>query len=423
MIDIVVTLTQLFGPAAASKLQNFRKNRRLKAAAERSSLETTWASPEAMVNLVADFYRHSAEANEVHRYVLMCDGQRIPTAVYVKPQVFRVHRLPLETPHILKKRDHSTIDDTELPSRLVEYSAIVANRLELMQVQLWNDPLYQLIGCDGPQEISREFIEVPFMKWRFTSGLLPDELMDVLINAKGDWTTIFSEPGRSFPLRTQLLPSRKALFDFSSRVCCGGLGLVVAIARPTPDSDYIIPLQVRSAKVNDGRGLLSVVPKAFHQGVVGSEAEVNVYWSAMREIYEELYSGEEVRRHDGSRLRQDWYLDKHPGMRWFRDNEGTHEMELVSFGVNAISGNFENALLLVIRDTSYWKQFGSELRANWESNDLRFHSTRKPQEITRVITEEKWTTESVFHIGEALLRLKQLCPHQVDLPNLSVEFD
>lgn len=421
MIDLAITLMQLFGPNVASKLRDLRKQRLSKKADERRALEASWASPESMVELVTAFYCDEIEENGVRQYVLTCDGIRIPTAVYIEPRGFRVQRPPVDVPYMLKGIDPSLSYEVEPFGRSAEYAAEVADRLELMEIKLWDDPLYQILGVHSSQGLSFVFTEVPFMKWRFTSGLLPDELTDALISTKGNLKRILTEADNILPFRAKFLPSRNVFFDFSSRLCCGGFGLMVAIARRAPDSDYVLPVQVRSEKVSDGRGLLAVVPKAFHQGAVGADVEVNVYWSAMREIYEELYNGEEVRRQDKRRLRHDWYMDRHLGMRYFRDNEGTYDMELVSFGVNAIGGNFEHALLLVIRDTSYWDRFGGELRANWEATGLRQLSSRAPVEIKRAITKERWATESVFHLGEALLRLQQLSPHRVDLPNLAVE--
>jgi hypothetical protein len=118
-------------------------------------------------------------------------------------------------------------------------------------------------------------------------------LTDKLIEEEGQPAKVLNQ----LPLRDRLAPSREALFDFSTRPCCGGFGLVVAIARPDPHNDYVIPVQYRSTNVTNARGLCAVIPKAFHSAAVGADEEVNVFWSAMREFYEELHGGNEVKRH------------------------------------------------------------------------------------------------------------------------------
>ena len=61
------------------------------------------------------------------------------------------------------------------------------------------------------------------------------------------------------------MPDLRRLSDFTSRVCCGGIGVLLAISRDKPYDDFIIPIQIRSSMVSDGRNMYAVFPKAFHE--------------------------------------------------------------------------------------------------------------------------------------------------------------
>lgn len=150
---------------------------------------------------------------------------------------------------------------------------------------------------------------------------------------------------------------------------------------------------------------------------------MNIHWSAMREIYEELYNGEAVRRHDSRRLKHDCYFSLNSGLQFFRDNEDSFGVELLSFGINALGGNFEQALLLLVRDTSFWNRFGNEIQANWEAESILQLSTRDSSKILMLLSKETWASEGLFHITQGLRRLAEVVPNRVALPELRVELD
>ncbi len=419
MVDLLVTLNQLFGSAVVTRLKALRDERKANASDRRRQEEAQYVSPSAMVEVVSEFYGREKTAQAPRRYVVNCSGRRIPTTIYIQPEHLHVKRPALHISHNL----HSVESTFKQSQALADYAAKVADRLELLGVQLWDDPLYRILGCGPGGTAGFSFTEVNFTTWRFSSGLLPDELADALIAARGDASAVLADCNAALPLRAKILAHTADLFDFRSRLCCGGLGLVVALARPTPDNDFIIPIQVRSSTVSDSRGLLAVIPKAFHQAAVGDPWEVNIHWSAMREVFEELYGGQEVRRHDETRLRHDWYLGEHEPMRYFRNHQDDTGIELLSFGVNALGGNFENALLLPVTDASYWQRYGDAIKANWEAKRFIRISTRATNRIEQLLTEGRWAPESVFHITQALIRLAELAPERVALPRLAVELE
>ena len=158
-----------------------------------------------------------------------------------------------------------------------------------------------------------------FLKYRFTIGLLEDELIDALISTKGDIDKIISNTHKYLPIRNELIPDLNLLLNFQERFCAGGIGVVLAFARGEPDNDFIIPVQSRSKKVSDGRNQLAVIPKAFHQPLLENKAEVNVYWTSFRELYEEVFHGIEVEK-EISKIKFDWYFNEIPEMKYFKDH-------------------------------------------------------------------------------------------------------
>src|SRR5207237_460529 len=121
------------------------------------------------------------------------------------------------------------------------------------------------------------FAEVDFFLYRFSTGLLEEEIRDALTRYDGNIHLVIEEKEK-LELRQALIPTLEVLGDPQHRICCGGIGVVFALRTP---GEYLIPLQVRSGEVSDGRGSLAVIPKAFHQPLIGDPQEVNIYWTTL----------------------------------------------------------------------------------------------------------------------------------------------
>jgi len=189
---------------------------------------------------------------------------------------------------------------------------------------------------------------------------------------------------------------------------------------------YYIPIQRRSSEVADARGLLATFPRGSHALGVGNAGEENVYWSVFRELAEEGYNLEDAQGNPNF-VTKDWFFSQAncPGMRWFLDNPDSYICEVVAFGFDAILGDFHFAVLLAIKDPSYYDQFSGKLRKNWETDSFIEVSTTDTRQISKLLKDPTWVGDALFHFVEALLRLQQLDPKYVSLPKIErhVEMD
>jgi hypothetical protein len=304
-----------------------------------------------------------------------------------------------------------------LPDIFSQYSSGVHQRLGAMRVDLRNKPIYRLVGLGNGLESIR-FSETRFFDYRFSSGLLEDELRDSLIRSEGRSEHAVSGVS-PLPLRQFLLPDAQALLALQDRICCGGLGVMFAMRK---DDGYIFPLHERSGQVSDGRGQLALLPKAFHQAEVDPFAEANIRWTVFREVYEELFGGEEAES-NVKYVSYDWYFDKEEGLKWFRDNPEGYQIEVSCFGFNAIHGNYDFGVLLIVEDPAYERLFKPRMRRNFEVKDrsIQWISSKDLGGIRDVILTSNWASESLFQFVESLLRLKKLQPNRVDIPDIERE--
>ena len=61
------------------------------------------------------------------------------------------------------------------------------------------------------------------------------------------------------------------------------------------------------------------------------------------------------------------------------------------------------------------------MRWIWESDKIFRVSTKDREGIGRLINERKWASESVFHLVEGLIRLREIEPSRVNLPDIRRE--
>jgi hypothetical protein len=223
------------------------------------------------------------------------------------------------------------------------------------------------------------------------------------------------------PIRADYLPNISSLVDFSSRICAGGVLIMFALARGEPHNDFYFPVQRRASNISDGRGSFALVPQAFHQPGVGLPDEVHFYWTAYREIFEELFEGEEVEK-ENHHLIHDWYFDVSQPMQYFREHEGAFDEKLVGFGIDANSGNYLLPIVFLVRDTWYWKTFSQEMKKNWEIANIEWISTKDQNRILEILKYGNWTNESLYGLITGLNYLKRTEPRKVDLPDIEFIF-
>lgn len=363
---------------------------------------------------VEAYYGVSSSKDGLHRYSSKIGNETFPTSIYCKESwvPLKVNPSTLQ-PRVLESAEPAVLLDIEM----IRYV------LQLYKDQMraghreWNAPLYRLVS-HGDGVLEQAFCTVSFSEYRLTNGLLTTEVLKALVATEGDISKIASRRTQTLRLRDLLLPDLSALARIETRLCCGGMGALFAVARPAPYNDFLIPLQRRSDQVTDTRGLLAVLPKAFHQPTVNSDAEANVKWTVLREVFEEVFGGSEVES-ESTALRHDRYMSTEPALNYFAEHEGAYTFEIVGFGLNALNGNYEFAALMAVPDVWYWRTFSSKMDSAWETEDVILLSSRDSAALADYLRESQWAPESRFHFTEALSRLGQLYPEKVSVPPIS----
>ena len=264
-----------------------------------------------------------------------------------------------------------------------------------------------------------EFTLTNYFQYRFRTGLLMDELKRALIKTKGDIGLLLQRKDKLLPIRNAILPKLEDVVNLDNRICIGGPGVLFAMARGDGFDDFVFPIQKRSNKVVDGNDLYAVIPKAIHQPMISNPNEVNIYWTVLREVFEELYGGEEVQS-DSNKLAYNWYLDTIEPLRYFREHRNAFKLEVTGFGFNTFTGLYEFAVLFYIPDEHFYRNFKSHMEKTWESEEIEFFSTKWADgiKIADLVQSKEWTNESFFHLIKSLQRLKNLEPDRVELPDI-----
>lgn len=294
-----------------------------------------------------------------------------------------------------------------------------ARALQRQGVKIWDSPMYSLVGLEFDNAgVRMSFALDSFYNYRFTIGLLPDELYEVLCRPHGFASIVYHRWER-LPLREKYLPDAKALVDLEGRLCVGGIVVVFAVA--TPDNDFIIPIQTRSNRVAVEQGVRTVIPQAFHQPVKGSQRTVDLAYAVYRELYEELMGGEEVEENPRNVDPFFFYKTCEP-IRWLRDptNSGACHLEMTFLGINCMSGNYEICILLAVTSEQFWGSHGAKLSYNWEAANLELLSTQDAGRLAAAITKPDWSSGGLVALTRGLQRLEEISPDRVALPHITI---
>lgn len=420
MFEIISLIAPFLGWNAKdllAKYEKIRKENDDKKFLKRQAQEIQFATQKTKCSLISDYYGLADSTTGLKRYSASFCEKQVETTLYTKEEFLSINRPPLEIKSISLSSNHPDNIPPNIPKAAEIYTPTVLERINRMGLNIWDDPIYRLISHGQARKLEFTFAETSFLSYRFTTGLLGDEITDALVETSGDSSNILSDRNEFLAIREALLPNLSSLIDYKSRNCSGGIGVMFALARGAPYNDFVIPIQLRSQNVTDGRGEYGLLPQGFHQPFVHREEEANVYWSAFREIFEEVFGGEEARR-ESKRLKHDWYFDECAGIGYFRDHEGAYEIKVVSFGINALSGKYEITLLLAVRDTWYWKTFENNMSRNWESKTVHLISTKDEKQILSSLANHTWTNEGVFHFLEGLSHLKTIDSKRANYPDI-----
>jgi hypothetical protein len=294
-----------------------------------------------------------------------------------------------------------------------------------LRTRFVNLPLYWLLDADVSRNSLRgEVGTTSFVEYALTLDLLENELIDAI---SGGNSTL---PG-ALPLRDRYLPDLAVLTDFKRRICVGGPVTLTAIARPRANRhpttpDYVLLVQERSGHVLNAARRLAVIPKAFHQPLVDVTDDAQILATIEREMEEELLGRPELDTTDHEQLSADPMHSTRLSepMRWLTDHSDQHawRTECVGFGINAMSGNYEFASLIVVDDERWWSLYGGAVEANWETHGLRRYSSRDANTLADLISSPEWSNEGKFAFIQGIRRLRQIGGKRVTLPPIELEF-
>lgn len=333
-----------------------------------------------------DYYPEHTVLSAGYRFVSFSVGDDLIRIPVVTP----VDGFGLQVPLLA---GNETLVDSPLPPPPPIDPDIVkqySDRLLASGARLWDDDLFCITSFRSPNQTLHASIGTGrFLAYRLSVGLLRDEL--ILAARNNDW---------SLPLRARIAPDVATLTDFSHRLAGGGVHTLCAFRRPAPDDDYLILLQQRSTLVSEARNSLGVVPMAFHQPPHQSCAPLDPRSpaaTALREVFEEIFGGEE-----GTQFLH------HPAIDWLLQHQSRIHLELTSFYISLVSGNYDFGTVLVVPDPDFWRAFSEQLQHSWESHHFLPVSSRDRVRLEEFLRSPNWEGQALGTFVEGLLRLRQI---------------
>ena len=210
-----------------------------------------------------------------------------------------------------------------------EYAMYIEKKIKKLGIDIWDDPSFRLVEFNDLNSPIL-FTLVRFLDYRFSSGLLEDELIQFIIDCQGDEKAMMQKKNKMF-IRNELLPDLSSIKKLKkNRICAGGLGVLLALKE---GDHYSIHIQKRSSKVSDGRGKYALFPKGFHQPFdeMNLDIEVNIFHTVMKEVYEEALS--KNKREEKSAYKYNWYYDRSATMKWVKNHPDDVTVKITSLGL------------------------------------------------------------------------------------------
>ncbi len=155
--------------------------------------------------------------------------------------------------------------------------------------------------------------------------------------------------------------------------------------------------------------MLSTIPMAFHQPMVDEYYELKISLTVFRELYEELFGGEEVER-DVKKLRPDWFVDDSEAISWLYNHPDDITHECMDFAISAMTGNYGFGILFVVHNTDFWTRYSSKMVPCWEYKNVKLVSTKDEKRIRHYLTSPQWTGHGLVTLAEGISRLNELVP-------------
>jgi hypothetical protein len=150
--------------------------------------------------------------------------------------------------------------------------------------------------------------------------------------------------------------------------------------------------------------------------------ERKLYWTTLREIYEEVFGGSDAERSKWED-KPDWYCEKRRGVESIRAREFGAETSVTGFGIDAKQRYYPVSALVCVPDPGYWDRFYGTMKTMWEHENKHFLelSSRNSTYLKELIVGRTWSGDALFALLEAITVLRARYPNLVDLPTLQHE--
>ena len=291
--------------------------------------------------------------------------------------------------------------------KIIRENKVKQVALELSGTNLWDSPVYtirDICATERPQFI---LSLCSYLAYRLSIGEIQDEIADYIVSKvqRGESFKEIFDNFVAHDLQTRLKFGKNIdeFCDFTKRDVPIGMNALLAFKRK---KDYLLVIQKRSRTLSEAPGGYAVLPAAIHQHIIDVDKEKHLLNTLWREIYEELFGGEEVSgktRH----ISHDWYFKDFPPL------EELRRQATVSFtgaGVNLANGFFDISILVIIPDENFFENYCHKMKTSWESSDIDnpIISTAEPEKIKSILRRDNWLANSRIGLEQGLLKLNSL---------------
>ncbi len=417
ILDYLKVHAPAFISFTREELDQWIKNKKVENSAwinERKKINQCIAEKGLFNKLLREYYgcSKSSDASDSF-YSFKVDDEIIKTRIFTRSEwLNKPYKLGLSNRNFfLEKRD---LPEVSLPFTKIKS---ITNVLLESAVKIWPEDSYRLLSVDyRGSNVRSVFSNVDFLEYKFTIGLLQNELTEALILSNYNLEFILRDKEKYLPLRELMLPNVSSLDSFESRICIGGVAVLFAVATKERD-DFTIWIQQRSDDVCDGSGMISVIPLGLHQCPISRTEEVCISRTVFREALEEIRGNPEA---DISKNKLDpkWPEKVDDALKWLHEHPKSWFMECVTFMIDSIAGAYNYGVLWVVHDPEFWEKHSGTFKTNWEVHSVKeIHSTDKVK-ITEILKEPGWNQDGLITFIECLRRLKYHFKEQVDMPNI-----
>ncbi len=339
---------------------------------------------------------HTTQSDIRHVRYLYPDGETLDLPLVTRTELIRDKDNDLE----LLYRYGGEVTHFEVDKKVINRSE---EGWRAAGLKMWDSPIFSLHHVQIlNSKVELEFRKTGFFAYRATYGNVFDELALNIID-KGLNPTLHaleSQSTKLFPLRTKYMSDLNQVLAMSKRICAGGP--IVLIAARTDEHDLAFIIQRRSATVSDEPLALTPVPRAFHSPEVDPAVEYDLTFSIYREIWEELFGGED---RVGGQISPYYFFEKSRAVKELYEGRGITN-NLIPLGLmwDLYRGNFVASYCLYITDPSWWAKYSRDMEVNWEFDSIKKKSAvmAKQGGLIDLIHARDWAVDSYFAFLESL---------------------